>query len=343
MTTLEIVGYQVDRLVSVELWLKLRGRVHILQEAAQRQLGKPMSYAAAETLMDRVKESDVVAIGTGFITRPDLTCETDGPVGAAALARSVRVAFNAVPVILTEPDSQHIVAATCRGAGLDVKKSFEDAVKARFGTFVAGFPVAGDKAEREAVKIFEKYKPTVVISIERPGKNVKGVYHSFRGLDISSTTAKFDYVFELAKEKRVPTIGIGDVGNELGMGNIRETVLEHVPFAKECICHCGAGTACAVPSDVPVVSAVSNWGGHAIAAVLSAMTERPEVLHDSILERRAIRECVDAGAIDGETGSCEPSVDGSREELHAAVIDLLGKIIRSGVSLGKKEHSIPTM
>ena len=149
--------------------------------------------------------------------------------------------------------------------------------------------------------------------------------------------------FMTLNEREILTIGIGDVGNELGMGNIQETVLKHVPYAKKCLCPCGGGTACTVPSDVPVVAAVSNWGGYGISAILAVMKERFEVLHSGILERRAIRECVDAGAIDGETGRCEPAVDGSRDELHVAVVELLSKVVKSGVSLKRREHPIPTL
>jgi hypothetical protein len=340
---LEIVGYEIDHLVSIELWLKLQGKVRILQEAAQKQLGEPMTYAAAEKLMERVREKDIVAIGTGFVTDADETCETDGPIGAAALARSIRIAFNATPVIFTEHGNLGIVSAACRGIGLNVKRSPDEAGKARFGVCVADFPMKNDEANKEAIKILDQYQPSAIISIERPGKNIKGVYHSFRGFDISGTSAKFDYMFELGNERGILTIGIGDVGNELGMGNIRETVLQHVPYAKKCLCPCGSGTACAVSSKVPVIAAVSNWGAYGIAAVLATMKERFEVLHDSLLERRAIRECVDAGAIDGETGRCEPAVDGSSDELHAAITNLLSKVIRSGVSLKRKEHLIPTL
>jgi len=343
LTPLEIVGHEVDRLISVELWLKLQGRLHILQEAVRRQLGKPMCYTAAEKLKENVGDGDVVILGTGFIVRPDMVCETDGPVGAAALARAVKIAFNAIPVVVTESENIGVVSATCKGIGLKIERDVESARSKRFAGCVVDFTKEDCEAREEALRILNQYEPSAVISIERPGKNIKGVYHSFRGQDISNTTTKFDYLFEKASEQGILTIGIGDVGNELGMGNIREVVVQHVPYAKKCLCPCGGGTACAIPSEVPVVAAVSNWGGYGIAALLAALTEKFEVLHDSVLERRAIRECVDAGAVDGETGRSEPSVDGLRDELHVAIIDLLHKVVRSGVSLQRKEHPIPTL
>ena len=123
---LETIGYEVDHLISIELWLKLQGRLRLLQEAAQRKLDKPMTYAAAEQLVEKVQEKDVVAIGTGFIVQPDMVCETDGPIGAAALARAVKVALNATPLVFTESDNVEIVAAACKGLGLSVKRRIEE-------------------------------------------------------------------------------------------------------------------------------------------------------------------------------------------------------------------------
>ena len=51
------------------------------------------------------------------------------------------------------------------------------------------------------------------------------------------------------------TIGIGDGGNEVGMGKIYDRVTSSaIPNAKE--------IACVVPSDHIIVASVSNWGIH---------------------------------------------------------------------------------
>lgn len=343
MNSTLMVGYEIDRLMSIELWLKLQGKIIALQEASQRQLGMPMTYAAAKILTERVKPGGIVIIGTGFILASDNVCETDGPVGAAALARALRLARGATPILLTEDENVDIVSAACRGIGLIVQSNLEGVSGKRHGAVVMGFPSDDLKAKELASNILRKYRPDAVVSVERPGKNIKGVYHSFRGQDISGTSAKFDYLYEMAHEQGIATIGIGDAGNELGTGNIREIVVKNVPFARECNCPCGAGTACAVTSDVVVIAAVSNWGGSGVAALLSAIAGNPDVLHSGFLEERSIRECADAGALDGETGRCEPSVDGSSAELHGNMVEFMRKIVRSGMSLTKGEHPIPTL
>ena len=343
MDPVELVGHQVDRLISVEPWLKLQGRLHILQEASQHLLGMSMTYAAAKKLAGRVRAGDVIMVCTGFVVANDNVCETDGPVGAAALARALKIGFNATPILITDEASVSIVSAACRGMGLNLQSDAESVMGKRHAAHVMGFPL-GDKESKEyAARLLDRYKPDAVITIERPGKNIKGVHHSFRGQDISATSAKIDYLYEMARDRKVLTIGIGDVGNELGTGNIRETVLENVPYARQCQCPCGAGTACAVNSDVVLIAAVSNWGGSGVAALLSALTERPDVPHSGALEKRTIRECADAGAIDGETGRCEPTVDGISDELHGHIVKTMAKIVESGLSLKRKEHPIPKL
>jgi hypothetical protein len=338
-----VVGYEVDHLISMELWLKLQGKVRLLQEASQNQLGSPMTYAAAKMLTERVKPGDMVIIGTGFVVAGDNVCETDGPVGAAALARAVRIARGASSILLTEDAGINVVSAACRGMGLTVHSNSEGISGKRHGVVVMGFPLQHDRAKKLASDILAKHRPTAVISVERPGKNIKGVYHSFRGQDISAKSAKFDSLYEMAREQSIVTIGIGDAGNELGMANIRDAVVKNVPYAERCNCPCQAGTACVVSSDVVVMAAVSNWGGSGIAALLSAITGNMDVLQSGFLEKRSIRMCADAGAIDGETGRCEPSVDGSPDELHGHVVELMAKIVKSGLSLRKGEHPIPTL
>jgi len=337
------VGYQIDRLTSVEPWLKLQGRLHILQEASQRLLGMSMTYAAAKKLVERVKAEDAVMICTGFIGARDGICETDGPVGAAALARALKIGSDATPILITDDASVDIVSAACRGIGLNLQPIAESVKGKRHAAHVMGFPLDDKEAKELASRLLDKYRPAAVITIERPGKNIKGVHHSFRGQDISATSAKIDYLYEMARDRGILTIGIGDVGNELGTGNIRETVLENVPYAQECQCPCKAGTACAVNSDVVLIAAVSNWGGSGIAALLSALTENPDVLHSGALEKRAIRECADAGAVDAEIGRCEPSVDGISDELHGHIVETMAKVVESGLGLKKKRHPIPTL
>lgn len=62
----------------------------------------------------------------------------------------------------------------------------------------------------------------------------------------------------------IPTIAIGDGGNEVGMGRILQAVMNSgIPHAKNIACV----TSCAAL----LVVSVSNWGGYALAAALSIL------------------------------------------------------------------------
>ena len=70
-------------------------------------------------------------------------------------------------------------------------------------------------AQEEAQRMLDRYQPAAVIAIERPGWNRNRVHHSGGGFGVSEFTAKIDYLFEGAKDRGIPTIGIGDLGNEI--------------------------------------------------------------------------------------------------------------------------------
>lgn len=58
------------------------------------------------------------------------------------------------------------------------------------------------------------------------------------------------------------TIGIGDGGNEVGMGKIYDTIIQSkISNATQ--------IACTVASDYLITSSVSNWGGYALAASIA--------------------------------------------------------------------------
>ncbi|MHB1536534.1 MAG: glutamate cyclase domain-containing protein, partial [Acidimicrobiales bacterium] len=82
------VGWQLDNLMALDTSGK--GVVPKLYRAAVAQSNGPLSTTGAELLVNHVGHGDVVGIITGFPSRSFLlegVTETDGPVGAALLAR----------------------------------------------------------------------------------------------------------------------------------------------------------------------------------------------------------------------------------------------------------------
>jgi len=90
--------------------------------------------------------------------------------------------------------------------------------------------------------------------------NEKGCIHSVRGEETTEHVAKIDLIIREARRAGILTIGIGDGGNEIGMGNIREEIQKGIPFGNRCNCPCGEGIAPATETDFLVTATVSNWG-----------------------------------------------------------------------------------
>jgi hypothetical protein len=89
----EIVGDSIDRAVNIEMRFRAglpRGVTYPLYEAARKKQGKPLTWLAAKLLVDKVRKGDHVFVVTGAGTPPGLPAgETDGPPGAAAIARAI--------------------------------------------------------------------------------------------------------------------------------------------------------------------------------------------------------------------------------------------------------------
>jgi hypothetical protein len=114
--------------------------------------------------------------------------------------------------------------------------------------------------------------------------------------------------------RRPVTIGVGDGGNEVGMGNVRARLARVGALM--------ARIASTVTVDHLVVAGVSNWGAYGIVAHLGHLTGR-RLLHTPEQERDLVNACVEAGAHDGVTRRREPTVDALPLEAHAAVVALL--------------------
>jgi hypothetical protein len=93
------------------------------------------------------------------------------------------------------------------------------------------FPITDDNSVTSASvnSIFERLNPDHLVSIERPGRAEDGRFHNMRGLDITQHTAHIDALFIEASNREIPTTCIGDGGNEIGMGNVRDLIVQHVP------------------------------------------------------------------------------------------------------------------
>ena len=236
-------------------------------QVAQAALA-PGYYLRAATALKNIPGP--VLIGTGFPVTD--TFETDGPVGAIALYEALEK-LGAEPWLACGPPLSQRIAEDYRVIELAARN------------------VADAAAEAKAN--LEKFKPAAVISIERPGLSADGCYYNMRGEDITPRSAFFDAYMDLAD---CPTLAIGDGGNEIGMGNIREAIATLDINAAETGC------------DELLVADVSNWGAYGIIALLGLWQGRDllaEVAPLNILEYLSER-----GSVDGVTRENTLTEDG---------------------------------
>lgn len=335
--SLELIAEDIDHLITLDI--NRREVIPILYRAARKKIGKPLVLAAAKAIAEAVTPGSAVILATGWPDRPWITPEIgelDGPPGAAMLARNLHMTLGAVPIFLIEEELRGSMVATARAAGFAVLPP-EQALKAfhswapLHAAAVLSFPKESELARKESVRLLELYAPRAIISVEKGSANEKGVIHNARGMDTTACMAKVDELMKLAQKEKIVTIGIGDGGNEIGMGVIAEEVKTSIPYGARCSCPCKAGIAPAVLTDVVVTSSVSNWGCYGIAACLSVLLKREDALHDEVMELRTLREAADAGLIDGNTGYVDPGADGISAVTHAAVITILRQIVKNAI------------
>lgn len=230
-----------------------------------------------------------VAVVTGFFVPGAGAAETDGPGGAVVLGRALSRSGRECRVF-TDPLCFPVVSAA--------SKSIE------------GVPVQAAEGAGDILS----WGPDLVIFVERLGRAADGCFYNMRGEDISSFTHPLDLVALRAKEAGIAVMAVGDGGNEVGMGTLKDELSVLLPGFERCLCD--------VAADVLIPVDVSNWGAYALAVLLSAGEGR-WLGHTPGEESVLLQAVIRAGAVDGVTLRGECSVDGfSLEEQQRLVVKL---------------------
>src|SRR5262249_44582873 len=151
--------------------------------------------------------------------------------------------------------------------------------------------------------------------------------HSMRGNDITTSMSPAHRLFEVAGglQPRITTIGIGDGGNEIGMGKGPwEGIRRNIPR--------GGLVAGRVPSCHLIVCGISNWGAYGLAAAVRLLRgAAPDGdLFDLAREEELLRLMVEAGPlVDGVVGCPAVSVDGLEFECYAEPLRRLSTMGRA--------------
>lgn len=238
---------------------------------------------AAELFLNNIER---VLLITGFPIPPSMRAETDGPPGALAIWKAVE-RLGGRAEILTYPEVR-------------------EALKPFGASFVEN-PNIDDY--------------TLVLAVETPGRAENGKYYSMSGIEI--TRRAFDYAIIEARRMGIPTLAIGDGGNEAGMGNVRDLVRRHVPK--------GRLIASVVEADVLVTAGVSNWGAYGLLAQVSLLVG--ENLLQGWREGDVVRALASSGLIDGVLKRALPSVDGISLAVNEGMVELLKRIVDDSIQV----------
>jgi len=296
-----------------------------------------------------------VAIVTGFLiphAKP-LSAETDGPLGAIYLARAL------LPLGIRVRIATDSFCIRALEAGMDASGISKAQVP------LVELPAPGDpvsSAKSSSVGCWEALTQpsgplTHLIALERVGpshltetlemqlgpaddairdafaREVPNAHqnrcHTMRGVDITERVSPAHRLFDHANsyESEVTTIGIGDGGNEIGMGKISwDVIRRNIPN--------GGLVACRVPTDHLIVCGVSNWGAYALAAGVALLRGKklPRELFDVEPERELLRTMVEQGPlVDGVTGQPTVSVDGLPFERYVKPLQRIGELVTSAI------------
>ena len=294
---------RIERLVQVDV-----GRnVTALFDAARGGL-----RGAASALLSA--RSGRVGLITGFYV-PQGTppaAETDGPLGAALLAKALTMVGMPCRVATDEP---------CRGACA--------AALAGAGAREIAIDIVALRAPlTPLVETWRRAGISHAISIERCGRSADGAPRNMRGQDIGSYTAPLDELFVAGPWK---TIAVGDGGNEIGMGAIsRSLIARHVDH--------GETIACVTPAQHLIVAGVSNWGAYALIGALAALREdwRPTLLGclDETLDRTVLEAMIEQGpAVDGVSRQPTLTVDDLGIAIHHQILRKIRTLVERGHGL----------
>ncbi|KFW63954.1 hypothetical protein AS28_13632, partial [Pygoscelis adeliae] len=276
-----------------------------------------------------------VLITTGFPTHfayepPE---ENDGPPGALAIAAILQALEKEVAIVTDQ-----------RAMNLN-KKIIEEAVQ--LGILkrpVLLLSYQRENADSALMFLCENGNPgrprfDHLIAIERAGMAADGNYYNARKVNIKHLVDPIDELFLAAQTiPGVTTTGVGDGGNELGMGKVKDAVKKHIKD--------GDVIACDVEADFTIVAGVSNWGGYAIACALYILSTCE--IHDRYLrkavgfpplakkgiwlsalpsvskEEKLLKTLAQHGVRSGKTASLEMEVDGLPfYNTHSLVIEKL--------------------
>jgi hypothetical protein len=148
--------------------------------------------------------------------------------------------------------------------------------------------------------------------------------HNMRGEAIDEHVAPIHRLFDRVVERHLPitTIGIGDGGNEIGMGSFAwESLVEAIdsPQAAKIISR--------VACDYTLVGGTSDWAAYALALAVAALRGPSCADWDASTQAELVEHLVSAGAVDGATRNATATVDGLPLDVYLEPLVAMRKLL----------------
>jgi hypothetical protein len=323
--------------------------------------GQPLAAGHLQRAAQSLRDAKGVGIVTGFCipTPQGIAAETDGPPGALFMARAL-LSQQIDVALLSDGYGRPVLEAGCdcwqlpreiihevpfehNDPSHPSRQSYDVAQNARTDQWIGTFLESPVGKRMTHLVAIERVGPSHMLeSVSRlPGGEPKdlaafsatvppehrNVCHNMRGESINSHTAKAHRLFEIIAERKLPitTIGIGDGGNEIGLGSVpwrwlRRAIsrgpADYVP--------------CRIATDLTVLAGVSNWGGYALALSMLALRDARGIAKswDANDLERLIKALVrDSFCVDGVTKQRQPTVDGLPLETYLETITQLRELL----------------
>lgn len=263
----------------------------------------------------------VLFIVTGFfIPHAQPPCgETDGPLGAVFLARAGQTLGIKV-VLVTDAFCRRALEVGLQACDLETTVPVIVLPDRRdLGAYYGWSAMQDLQSGWSGGHIW----PTHIVALERVGPSSDDRCRNMHGRDVTEEMGPAHLLFRQTVRKRRCTIGIGDGGNEIGMGKIPpDLIARNIPN--------GERIACRVPTDYLIVAGISNWGAYALAAGVAVLRRQslPVSLFDVTHERELLRIMVEQGPlVDGVTGKQTVTVDGLAFDDYVEPLRRIGELL----------------
>jgi hypothetical protein len=292
--------------------------------SSESRLGPLCSGHLAQAAQSLASTARSVVIVTGFFV-PDAdlpSAETDGPPGAVMLASALESVGIRCTLVTDLPCASAVWAAARATAipptAIEIctqpTEWFDDFVNSDRGsqlTHLIAVERVGPSHDEQSLARQSQNGPAplaefrAAVPVEHRDR-----CHNMRGKLIDDSTAPLHLLYEHGPRQLpdLKTIGIGDGGNEIGMGCVPWEDL-----ARRIGGETSAWIPCRIATDWNVIAGTSNWGAFALAAATLLLMNRVQALAplDEDFQRRLLEQMVVEGpAIDGMTRRREATVDG---------------------------------